>query len=95
MPDTTPPEPTEDLGNTIDGTGTGDGSTTRPVSDDESPERAPYTAGHGSPAPGPDGSPDAGHHSDPETREEQKRVYQTPEQTDHALGGSEGTADGS
>ena len=26
--------------------------------------------------------------------EEQKRIYQTPEQPDHALGGSEGTADG-
>jgi hypothetical protein len=91
----TPPETPEDLGNTIDGTRVGDGS---------APDRA---ADQGATGIDPD-APGSGGHSDGRSvgngdgtattgsrdLEEQKRIYRTPEQPDHALGGSEGTADG-
>ncbi|AWH96784.1 hypothetical protein [Dietzia psychralcaliphila] len=91
----TPPETPEDLGNTIDGTRVGDGSATDPASGQGETGIDPDAPGSGGHSDGQsvghgDGSATTG------TRdlEEQKRIYQTPEQPDHALGGSEGTADG-
>ncbi|WP_216692686.1 hypothetical protein [Dietzia psychralcaliphila] len=91
----TPPETPEDLGNTIDGTRVGDGSATEPASGQGETGIDPDAPGSGGHSDGQsvghgDGSATTG------TRdlEEQKRIYQTPEQPDHALGGSEGTADG-
>jgi hypothetical protein len=77
--DETQPEPPEDFGNTIDGTRVGDGSDAR--TDD------------GDAAPRTGGTPEEDRHA--EERAEQKGVYRAPEQPDHALGGTEGTTDGS
>ncbi|AVZ40660.1 MULTISPECIES: hypothetical protein [unclassified Dietzia] len=89
------PETPEDLGNTIDGTRVGDGSAPDPATAQDAsgidPD-APGSGGHSdgqSVGPG-DGTATTGSRG----LEEQKRIYQTPEQPDHALGGSEGTADG-
>lgn len=86
MTEKTPPESTEDLGNTVDGSRAGDGS--------EVDRTTPGGQGpSGSLAESPEQT--SGHQHGDHQRAEQKKVYQTPEQTDHALGGSEGTADGS
>ncbi len=105
-----PEEPPESFGNTIDGSGAGDGSTSRggdeadtatgsaatgsaatePATDRAAGGATPHdSAGAASSAAtsgaGGDGAAE---------RAEQKKVYQTPEQPDHAVGGSDGTADG-
>lgn len=108
---TTPSEPPEDLGNTVDGTRAGDGSAARPPTDEQSPG-GPGSEGQGSEGQGSEGQGPGGQEpgeqgseqgSEPTSglghaehqRAEQKKVYRTPEQPDHALGGTEGTADGS
>ena len=71
------------LGNSVDGTRTGDGG--------RSAGTAPRTPGDDSAASAGGTAPDR--HAD--ERDEQKEVYQTPDGTrDSAVGGSEGTADG-
>ena len=98
MNDNPTPDSPEDLGNTIDGTGTGDGdaAATRdePTGADEEPRTTSSAAspqdqlGGNPPSSGTQG---ASHHD----REEQKKAYRTPEQSgDRAVGGPEGTADG-
>lgn len=92
------PETPEDLGNTIDGTRVGDGSVPDPATaqdasgiDPDAPGSGGHGDGHGDgQSVGQDGTVTTGSRG----LEEQKRIYQTPEQPDHALGGSEGTADG-
>ncbi|MDV7999819.1 hypothetical protein [Rhodococcus sp. IEGM 1408] len=87
MTETTPSDSPEGYGNTVDGSRAGDGS-----------DDARTTPGDGqSPSDNLAESPEqpTGHQHGDQQRAEQKKVYQTPEQTDHALGGSEGTADGS
>lgn len=100
-----PEEPPESFGNTIDGSGAGDGSTSRggdeadtatgsaatePAADRAAGGATPHdSAGAASSAAtsgaGGDGAAE---------RAEHKKVYQTPEQPDQAVGGSDGTADG-
>lgn len=97
----TPEATPEELGNTIDGSGAGDGVTSRGAD--------PGTTDTGTGGPGAGVDPGAGHVGSDAAgegatsgaggdgaaqRAEQKKVYQTPEQPDHAVGGSEGTADG-
>lgn len=91
----TPPETPEDLGNTIDGTRVGDGSAPDPEFeqgaagiDPDAPGSGGHSDGHGV------GQGNGSAASGESDLEEQKRIYQTPEQPDHALGGSEGTTDG-
>ena len=96
MTEKTPSESPEDLGNTVDGSRAGDGN------EDARTTPGEHSSGEHSPGgQGPSDSlaespeqPSGRQHGDKQ-RAEQKKVYQTPEQTDHALGGSEGTADGS
>lgn len=104
-----PQESAEDLGNTIDGSGAGDGSTTRGADESDyaaGPDRvtgdAPRqdTAGvtgsgetSGASEAAFDTTPGAGGGRSAQ-RDEQKKVYQTPDQPDRAVGGSDGTADG-
>lgn len=91
-----PEESPEELGNTVDGSGAGDGSTTRGADEADSaagPGRdAGSAGGHGEAAGSGATSGTAGDGA--ARRDEQKKVYQTPEQPDHAVGGSDGTADG-
>lgn len=89
IPEGTP----EELGNTVDGSGAGDGSTTRGAADDDrAPASRPATAGDTGHAAGE--APSGGSGETSADRAEQARVYRTPEQPDHAVGGSDGTADG-
>lgn len=102
----TPSESPEDLGNTVDGTRTGDGSDARPAAGEQDPG-GPGTGGRSAESPeqgseqgsepgSEQGSgPTSGHEGADHDRAEQKQVYRTPDQPDHALGGSEGTTDGS
>ena len=71
------------LGNTIDGSVAGDGAITR--RSDEADSEAGATGSTA--ATGTDGGNAA-------RREEQKKVYRSPEQPRHAVGGSDGTTDG-
>lgn len=97
-----PEEPSEALGNTIDGSGAGDGDTTR--GGDEADTDAGSGAATDRAAGGATPHDSAGAASSGSTsgvggdgaaqRDEQKKVYRTPEQPDHAVGGSDGTADG-
>lgn len=70
-----------DYGNTVDGSRPGDGG-------------GPGTADRGATVGGDgDGHSAADHHE--RERREPKEVYQTPDaQSDHAVGGTEGTTDG-
>lgn len=90
MTETTPSESPEEFGNTVDGSRAGDGSDARTTPGEQSP-------GGQSPSDNLAESPEqpSGHEHADQQRAEQKKVYRTPEQPDHALGGSEGTADGS
>ena len=86
MTETTPSEPPQGLGNTVDGTRAGDGSDARTDpgelgADELSPEQGSGQA--------------SGHEHADQQRAGQKKVYRSPRQPDHALGGSEGTTDGS
>ena len=95
MNDDTTPDTPEDLGNTVDGSRVGDGdepgandgaSHATSASSAASPE-GQLAGGSASPSSGGQG---VSHHD----RDEQKKIYQTPEQPDRAVGGPDGTADG-
>lgn len=73
----------DELGNTIDGSVAGDGAITRRTDEADSETEATGSTA----ATGTDGGNAA-------RREEQKKVYRSPEQPDHAVGGSDGTTDG-
>lgn len=95
----TPDESPGELGNTIDGSGAGDGSTTRGGDEKDFAARPDRAAGGASQqqdagaAAGTGATPGAGGDR-AAIRDEQKKLYQTPEQPDRAVGGSDGTADG-
>ena len=106
MTDSTRPEDTarlpevspDELGNTIDGSVAGDGAFTHRSDEADSaaePDRISggATRGH----PGGTSSTSAATGTDERhaaRREEQKKVYRSPKQPDHAVGGSDGTTDG-
>lgn len=79
--ETTPSESPEGYGNTVDGSRAGDGSSARAASAGQDPE--------------PGSARTSGDERADRRRAEQKQVYHAPEPPDHALGGSEGTTDGS
>ncbi|MBM7230917.1 hypothetical protein JTP68_10430 [Dietzia cinnamea] len=88
-----PEESPEELGNTIDGSGAGDGSTTRGTDEEgRAPASRPSTAGGTGHAAGDAATGASGESS--ADRAEQSKVYRPPEQPNHAVGGSDGTADG-
>ncbi|AWH93342.1 hypothetical protein [Dietzia lutea] len=88
-----PDESPEELGNTVDGSGAGDGSTTRGTDEEgRAPASRPSTAGDTGHASGDEATGASGESS--ADRAEQSKVYRTPEQPNHAVGGSDGTADG-
>lgn len=95
-----PEEPPESFGNTIDGSGAGDGSTSRggDEADTATESAADRAAGGATPhdsAGAASSAATSGVGGDGAAeRAEQKKVYQTPEQPDQAVGGSDGTADG-
>jgi len=99
MNDDQTPDSPEDLGNTIDGTGAGDGDAAAETRDEptgadggpQTPSSAASPQDQIGGNPPSSGTQGASHHD----REEQKKVYLTPEQPDdRAVGGPEGTADG-
>lgn len=97
MNDDSTPDTPEDLGNTIDGTGAGDGDAVREDKPAAAAEDPRTTTSAASPQdqlggnPPSSGTQGASQHD----REEQKKVYRTPDQPDdRAVGGPEGTADG-
>ena len=91
----TAPEPPEDLGNTIDGTRVGDGSGAGSRSGEPAAGIDPDAPGSGGHSDGRSVGQAGGEGNSGESDlDEQKRIYQTPQQPDHALGGSDGTADG-
>lgn len=82
MATTTPSESAQGFGNTVDGSRSGDGSDARTTPDEQS--LGEQSSGQAS-----------GHEHADQQRAEQKKIYRSPEQPDHALGGSDGTTDGS